>query len=419
MNISKCSIGKISKIYEILMTENGYPNPDKLKAIFIFWLTSFNILLELNNFPKHKELNLHLWYLNSQGLNLRKKDRRIKINFKRKIIHALFFLKFFNKSILPGGQSSNQTVLDRVLSIFLLGTLSRNESKSNDHLRKIFFSRINDLVDKDVFKVLSNFMPDFFFSNIILNSSLPTQYVGSMSIAHDEPFNKIFFQSPAPHIVGYVHGGFYGEYLKNRFEDLEKVLSDEYFGWGLEDHNQIQNRFLIHPATDRQIKHLFWLGSAPVNKLSESYFRGIEVITSDADVYMNWIANVNQEIIYSIHPSEIDKKYNGVFQRSCFSSDCQDSFKQECLHVIDRPGQTYLYKCIYESLPFVLIYNKSWLPLFKPKFVKFLELLHEHNLLYWHHDKESFLSNVIMANRATTFEKNKFTILRNFLENDK
>jgi hypothetical protein len=417
MNISKSSIGKISKIYGILMTENGYPSPDKLEALFIFWLTSFNILLELNNFPKHKELNLHLWYLNVQGLDLRKKDRRIKINFKRKIIHSLFFLKFFNKSILPGGQSSNPTVLDRVLSIFLSRTLSRIESKYNDHLRKFFFSRINDLVDKDVYKVLSNFMPDFFFSNIIYKS-LPNQYVGSMSIAHDEPFNKIFFQSPAPHIVGYVHGGFYGEYLKNRFEDLEKALSDEYIGWGLEERNQKQNRFLIHPATDRQIKYLVWLGAAPVDKLTESYFRGIEVIKSDADEYMNWIAYVNQEITYFIHPSEIDKKYNGVFHRSCTSGDWQDSTKQECLHVIDRPGHTYLYKCIYESLPFVLVYNKNWLPLLKPKFVKFLKLLHEHNLLYWHHDKESFLSNVIMANRTTSFKKNKFIILRNFLEND-
>ena len=418
MDISKSSVGEISKMYGILMTENGYPRPDKLEAIFTFWLTSLNVLLELNVFLSHKVLNLHLWYLNSQGLDLRKKERRIKINFKRKIINSLFFLKFFNKSILPGGQSSDPTVLDRALSIFLIGTLSRIENKCNNHLRNIFFSRINDLVDKDVCKVLSNSVPDFFFSNIILSSSLPTQYTGSMVIAHDEPFNKIFFQSPAPHIVGCVHGGFYGEYLENRFEDLEKALSDEYYGWGLEYRNQQQNRFRIHPATDRQIKHLVWLGTAPVSKLSESYFRGIEVITSDADEYMKCIADVNQEITYFIHPSEIDRKYNGVFRRNCLSGDWQESFQQESLHLFDRPGQTYLYKCIYESLPFVLVYSKSWLPLFKPKFVKFLELLHEHNLLYWHHDKEGFLSNVIMANKATTFEKNKFTILRNFLEAD-
>jgi hypothetical protein len=418
MKISKSAVGEISKIYGILMAENGYPRPDKLEAIFVFWLTSLNVLLEFNDVPRHKYLNLHLWYLNSQGLDLRKKDGHIKINFKRKIIHYLFFLKFFNKSILPGGQSSNPSMLERVLSIFLISTLSRIENKCDNYLRDFFLSSVNDLVDKDISKLLSNSIPDFFFSNIILSSALPTQYTGSMSIAHDEPFNKIFFQSPAPHIIGYVHGGFYGEYLENRFEELEKALSDEYYGWGLEYRNQQQNRFRIHPPTDRHIKHLVLLGTAPVSKLYESYFSGIEVITSDANEYMKCIADVNQEITYFIHPSEIDKNYNGVFRRNCLSADWHDSILEESLHLFDRPGQTYLYKCIYESLPFVLIYSKNWLPLFKPKFVKFLELLHEHNLLYWHHDKKNFLSNVIMANKVTTFDKNKFTILRNFLEAD-
>ena len=418
MEISKHSVGEISKVYGFLLTENGYPRPEKLEAIFTFWLTSFSILLELNDFPRHKHLNLHLWHLNSKGLDLRKKERRFKKNLKRKIIDSLFFLKLFKKSILPGGLSSNPTVLDRALSIFIIGSLSRIETKYNNHLRNVFFLRINDLVNTDISKVLSNSVPDFFFSNIILSPLLPKHYTGSMTIAHDEPFNKIFFQSPAPHIVGYVHGGFYGEYLENRFEDLEKALSDEYYGWGLECCNRQQNRFRICPATARQIKHLVWLGTAPISKLSESYFRGIEIITSDADEYMKCIADVNQEITYFIHPSEIDRKYNGVFRRNCLSSDWEESIEQESLHVFDRPGQTQLYKCIYESLPFVLIYSKSWLPFFKPKFKKFLELLHELDLLYWHHDKDIFLSDVIKANKVTIFEKNKFTILRKFLEAD-
>lgn len=407
ININENIILKIGQKYKYILIKERYPNPDKLEAIYIFWLSNLLLISQSGKLPASKILNNYLWFLNSCGLDLHKKKRKQKKNIKRKIINLIPFHKFSGYGILPGGQKKNTSFYDTLLLLSTYHTLNKTKIKINHDLRKDFFMSISSIVDSTSHQTLMNLTPDFFFSEII-RSNLPLKYRGSMTIAFEEPYNRIFFQYPPPHITAYTHGGFYGEYLKNKFETLEKKLCDVYLGWGLEDRNVLQNRFTNKTPLNKEIDALFLVGSAPVNILTKSYFSGLDEITSDADFFLKNYLFKKIKIDYLSHPSKSNKKK--------YFDNLKDSELDNSLFIIDRPGHTILYKCIYEGLPFALIYNDSWKVFFKPRFVKFLEFLEENKLLYWYSHKESFIENLIEYKNGKIFNKNKFILARKFLE---
>lgn len=406
----------ISREYKKTLEYHDYPKPYKLEAIFLFWLTSFFFITNIGKHSPKKILNLHLWYLNSINLDLHKKKMKPKTNIKRKLISIFPFINFFNFGILPGGQKIKQNLLEKILFISLNSRLVSIDASININLRNDFFERISNIVDHDTFKKLVDSMPDFFFTKII-KSKLPSSYSGSMAIIFETPYNKIFFQNPAPEIIGYAHGGYYGEFLGNKFEALEKIVADKYFGWGLSEENIIQNRFLINKPINKKIKSIFLVGSPPINPLINSYFSGLDIISSEADYFTKRILNDgNINFTYLAHPS-IDKKNTKL------DFDNQSSFNELTkveldtgLYIIDRPGHTVLYKCIYEALPFILIYNDEWKGFFTPKFLQLLKLLESQGLLFWYSQKSDFLKDITSYNNGKIFHKHLFTQLRNFLE---
>ena len=416
MNINKDTITNLSLEYKILLRTNKYPRPERLEAIFNYWVMTLFVIIDAGKLPKQRTLNLHQWFFNSLDLDLHKKNKKNKKNFKRKVISFLSFIPFFNNSLLPGGQSLKPSFFEKILSISLFNKLERVKVSVNTELRANFFLNISSLVDKDLLNNLDSLIPDFFFYKII-KTKLPLRYCGSMSIALDDskPFNKIFLQSPPPFITGYIHGGFYGEYLNNRIEDLEKSLVDKYIGWGLEDINLVQNRFDIIEPKDSVISNLFLVGSAPENKILESYYGGFKTISKESNLFHKAL-NDNLKINYLAHPSLQDNIAHPFFINSSLYSSYSDLEIQKSLFIFDRPGHTLLYKCIYEGIPFVIIYSDHWKVLFKPRYIEFLELLASLNLFFWHSQDTHFYNKVLSFEDGKIYNKDKFIKVRNFLE---
>ena len=298
----------------------------------------------------------------------------------------------------------------------LLKKLERIPISINKNLRDNFLSSISIFVNGPTLNIIESHIPDFFFNHII-HKKLPLKYAGSMSVIFDEllPYNKIFFQKNPPYISGHVHGGFYGEYMKNRIEDLEKSIADNFIGWGLEKNNVIQNRFKVVKAKDKTIKKLFLIGAAPKNILLESYYDGFDSITNDSDSFMLNLQE-NLDIHYIKHPSIDEIENNNIFENNSYYSEVDESDISNSLFIFDRPGHTTLYKCIYEGIPFIIILNKEWKVFFKPKYLEFLEFLSSINLLFWHNQHNEFYKEISLYRSGKMFNACKFIEVRNFLE---
>ena len=413
-------ITRISEEYENLLTRYQYPRPDRLEAILKFWLTNLFVINDKYELPSKRILNIQKWFFNHIQLD-HKRDRerhkrKTKKNLKREFVDVLSFIPFFCNSLLPGGQSLNPSFIEKLLSMTLLKKLERVPISMNKKLRDNFFSSISIFVEKSTLEIIESHIPDFFFNNVIYKK-LPLKYTGSMSVIFDEllPYNKIFFQKHPPYISGHIHGGFYGEYLKNRNEDLEKSVADKYVGWGLEKHNIIQNRFQVVKTNDKIIKKLFLIGAAPKNILLDSYYDGFDSITDDSDSFMHELKE-NLDIHYIKHPSIDGIENNFIFQNSSYYSEVDENDISNSLFIFDRPGHTTLYKCIYEGIPFMMILNKEWRTLFKPKYFEFLEFLSSINLLFWHNQHKEFYKEISLYKNGNMYKASNFIKVRNFLE---
>ena len=203
--------------------------------------------------------------------------------------------------------------------------------------------------------------------------------------------------------------------MKNRIEDLEKSIADNFIGWGLEKNNVIQNRFKVVKAKDKTIKKLFLIGAAPKNILLESYYDGFDSITNDSDSFMLNLQE-NLDIHYIKHPSIDEIENNNIFENNSYYSEVDESDISNSLFIFDRPGHTTLYKCIYEGIPFIIILNKEWKVFFKPKYLEFLEFLSSINLLFWHNQHNEFYKEISLYRSGKMFNACKFIEVRNFLE---
>ena len=82
MNINKDTITNLSLEYKILLRTNKYPRPERLEAIFNYWVMTLFVIIDAGKLPKQRTLNLHQWFFNSLDLDLHKKNKKNKKNFK-------------------------------------------------------------------------------------------------------------------------------------------------------------------------------------------------------------------------------------------------------------------------------------------------------------------------------------------------
>jgi len=318
---------------------------------------------------------------------------------------------------LPGGVGNNN--FEKLISITLSAKLKDIKVIYHDKFKEAFFSKCKECLDKSNISALKKILPDIFFSTKLKTSQfLPYNLKGSPISFLDNHYNylKLLLQNRKVVIKGTQHGGGYGEWLSNGYEEFETVMSDKYFGWGLLQNNFIQNKykkFSIPAVGDK--RGIFWVGRVINHEPQRSSF---------CKRFLNHLGSVDHiEYYYSIfkkydisllpHPRMSHKIYNKIFNTSNqnIAKNVEYTvFPNAKLIIFDCFSHTLIYNCLYNRIPFVILIDSYPESDLTHNARKFYKLLSDNNLLISRDDeniveKISFISEYLEHSHMNFFSE--------------
>lgn len=406
----------ITKEYNRLILKKNPTNANKLKLIFEFWVFNFEIALNYKfNFPENC-MDLYTAINEQEDPSFAKAVKR-----RSKKLYSKFFFYFIkwiplNHGVVEGGGINFFSRIKRDITLSKINSL---EWSVDLNFKNEFVLSIKKHFENKALKLFMHTLPDVFFCKTIKNRRLPKIYTGSVQFFLKSDFCKILFYDRYIKFFGIAHGGNYGEILNNVIEKFELKVSDKFFYWGTGNNNIQQNRFPILPLKSRNVNKLIWIGKCPPNLFTRKYFNTHELIFNESNsIFLkNYFNIINLcPLTFLKHPrtSKVDKKISCI---KSFSNLKQYEIESS-LFVIDSPGSTFLYRAIYQNIPFILIYKKSWFQHLSPKFLKFLKFLESKSLiLYW--EDESFVLNYFKKIKSGIhYPASLFESCRNWLEDN-
>lgn len=408
----------ITEAYRQLLEKNGYCNRDKIWSLFNFWLQDFFTGLKLNRKTPEKCLALMAYYSLYDNIYFTRKTvtygNRVVKSLKKLRWHILAFLPI-PRAVFSGGGIGK---INSYLYNISLYKLKYKKPGLNNAMKYDFFLKIEKYLATPEMSKLRKTIPDEFFLNQWMPFNFPRKVLGSAVSLYDENCIKVLFIKKKLFFVGFQHGGNYGELIKNKNEDFEKELSDEFYHWGLGEKNIIQNRYEIEDVGDRVIKQALLVASVKPNVFLESYFPGVVDMYNEAQNNMGGLVDklfMGKKVGRLKHPRYLDPAASS-FETVLAQKDLSKEELQSLLLIFDKPGHTMLYQAIYQGIPFILYYNRQWARFFTDKFKHFLGELGKNKLLYYWDQEEDFLKHVKLLIREKYYKKENFSIARNFLE---
>ena len=301
-----------------------------------------------------------------------------------------FFL-FGKVGYLPAGFSNRK--IEKLKFKLLSMKIENLKIEVNSEFKFAYFEYCNKIFDKKTVSILREIIPDVFFATtLIKENNLPYILKGSPLSFFDFNYNylKLLLQSKKIKIIGIQHGGVYGEWNNNPFEDYEKRISDTYFGWGLSENNIIQNRFNKNKISDGKQKGVYWFGR---NKYYVS-----KVVDFGNLIHEN-LNNVNHiQFFYDFfqefnvkllkHPRQSHPIYKHIFddEEIIFPVDSISYVSNARLIIFDCLSHTLMYHCLFNRIPFVIILDKWPITGLSSSALEFYDQLFNNELLLCSND---------------------------------
>ena len=93
------------------------------------------------------------------------------------------------------------------------------------------------------------------------------------------------------------------------------------------------------------------------------------------------------------HPRSLNNGYQSFRERKLFNF-LKENEIYSILYIINFPTQTFMYKAIYENLPFLMFINREWHKWFTPNYSALLEFMNKQKVLFYWDQKDEFLSYI-------------------------
>lgn len=401
--------------YGRLITSRGLANSNKIILLFQKWVYEFQIAVDDSRQLPENCIDLFGAVSRQDDLHFGFTPARSKGIVKYMLWHIARWLPL-QRGVVSGGLTS---FVDRFRWLVTKAKIDSVGWSVDVDFRDEFLSTATTVMDVKTFKSFSHAIPSVFFCKVNKNGNLlPRKYIGSASVFSDLDLSKILFVDSPVEFIGICHGGYYGEFLNNAVEKFEVSFGDEFFYWGLGHKNIQQNRFQVLPPCSKTASSAYWVGNITPNCYIKSFFEGYDLIFDEAADLLS----INYPCLSSLvrvtflrHPREpqASEKYGEV---KTFSSLAQDEIDNS-VFVIDSPGSTFMYMAIYQNIPFVLVYKRSWRQFHSLKYREFLDFLEAESLIFYWDDEDTVLDYFTMLSGSISYPGSLFKKCRNWLEN--
>ena len=329
----------------------------------------------------------------------------------KKIIELL--LKFFPipYGVLLGG---NRYIWDKFFYLITKEKLKQTKWSINFQFKNEYLLNVEKYFDKDEFNQFKLVLSDKFFINPIKAHNLPSVFYGAPDNLFKEEFYHLLFINQKVNMIGIQHGGCTIEYAQNRFDEYDQNISDKMLYWGLGKKNIRQNRFNVNIAPFSEIQSFYLIEGLKPNVILKEFFGGSERIYKESEAKR--VSLFDDGTIGIIkHPRSIQKDYSS-FSSSIFMADMSLDRQKKSLFIMDLPFQTFMYKAIYQNLPFLMFINRDWQKWFTPNYSSFIAFLNKQKvLLYWDQEDE-FVSRCEMIIETGEYGKRENREIINYLE---
>lgn len=180
-------------------------------------------------------------------------------------------------------------------------------------------------------------------------------------------------------LVGYQHGGVYGEWADNELEQAEIAIYDEYWAWLKKGVTRF-NRFMISMPCflSMPIRRVVWVGRPLLRSDisgSPSYLRHVNDMTSVFAI-SDAVPKINVPVKLKLHPRSSPREYLNVISSGVeLEKRSLESFLgQRDLVLFDCHSHTLIYFCLKYKLPFALVLSGDELGL-TPEYVSVINVL--------------------------------------------
>ena len=289
-------------------------------------------------------------------------------------------------------------ILYNLISVYLLITGRLDLPGSPGIHRKCRFCtslsiKLSELYLMSIYSLYLNNIPTlhYLFSN---NSSCRSitqitdrkikKIFGSPSSVLSYPWSAIFHICSNYQLVGYVHGGGYGEFDSNTIEKFECSASDQYICWGVgeykkevcgrfpyvsDNNNNSIKRFIIPEFDNERMIALDFLNHTAFLMISNFFKKLIFDIDKNLDLPVLLKTHPKMNLSCGIDTKNLPKvKFIG----------------RSDLIIIGHPFSTFFYKCLNELHPFIILYERAWIDNFSQSYKNVLLSARNLGLLFFY-----------------------------------
>lgn len=406
MRESEGDIARIKNAYEHALAQHGTKNNRLLQNAFDLWLEKFFILYSSGQVVPQNALLLTRSKLTP--------DRQLSL--VGRVLRLLSGVLPLWSGCLPGSRHQ-LSLVPRIQHRLLEHKLKKLPLETCHARRVTFLEKLEGLhsTHSGLIDALLHALPDEFFLLETRRRGMPSRYSGSMECLFQDPWYKIMYLPDQLFITAIAHGGHYGQLKTNRYEEFEQACSDVFLGWGFNRRNIRQNRFSPVPSVERHATSIYFVERVDAYDVFNRQFLPdfMQVIRSTQDRRQervdHLIAHFGVKLLTAPGKTRSDP---------LTLSEIDEDSRCRSLFLMDTTGHTFMYEAIYRGYPFILFLERTFLDHVTPRYAEFLSMLHEEQLLYYDDEYDALLATLKNAGASMNFPKQKFGILRSFLETE-